>query len=363
LKVAILGAGLSGLACAITLEKNGIEPAVFEHRSRVGDRFINGEAMLSLLNRPVQDSIAFLSEQHGIYLKPTAHIRRLSIHSANEQAVIEGRIGFSNLRGRDEDSFEAQLGRQLRTPIRFHSTHTYEELVQEYTHVIVATGDGKDARRLHNYTEDLSVTLRGATVEGEFDPYSVTTWLDYDMIPKGYGYIIPFSSHEASVAIAMPDLPDGNTRDTDSIWDAFFRRVCKDLGQELKVTDQFEVSGYSIGCCADSRIGNSFFVGNNFGSVMPFLGFGQFSSLLTGIYAAYDLCGKGSYEELTAPLRRSYSNSLVLRRSMESLSNEQLDRIVKAMNGYIGQKLFNTKTIDVLKHCSYLLRPYVMLQK
>jgi flavin-dependent dehydrogenase len=40
MKVAIMGAGISVLSCAITLEKNGIEPVIFEKRSRVGERFV-----------------------------------------------------------------------------------------------------------------------------------------------------------------------------------------------------------------------------------------------------------------------------------------------------------------------------------
>lgn len=39
MKVTIMGAGISGLSCAITLEKNGIEPAIFEKMSKVRDRF------------------------------------------------------------------------------------------------------------------------------------------------------------------------------------------------------------------------------------------------------------------------------------------------------------------------------------
>ncbi|MGE5454026.1 MAG: NAD(P)-binding protein, partial [Methylocystaceae bacterium] len=33
-----MGAGLSGLCCAITLKKQGLDPVVFEKRNQVGDR-------------------------------------------------------------------------------------------------------------------------------------------------------------------------------------------------------------------------------------------------------------------------------------------------------------------------------------
>lgn len=55
-------AGLSGLSCAITLEQNGISPVIIEHRKSVGDRFVYGEILLSLVNRPVFDPLAYFSE-------------------------------------------------------------------------------------------------------------------------------------------------------------------------------------------------------------------------------------------------------------------------------------------------------------
>lgn len=82
------------------------------------------------------------------------------------------------------------------------------------------------------------------------------------------------------------------------------------------ITDCFTVEKYIIGLCNEPRLGNTFFTGNCFGTIMPFLGFGQFASILSGIYAAHDLSGQGSYEELTGPLRLSYRNSLVLRKFM-----------------------------------------------
>ncbi len=94
---------------------------------------------------------------------------------------------------------------------------------------------------------------------------------------------------------------------------------------------------------------------------MPFLGFGQLTSILTGIYAAYDICGKGNYEKLTQPIRKSYHTALVLRRVLEKMDNSKFDLMVKSLSGYMGNKIFNSKNIDFLKLSSYLLRPLAFI--
>jgi flavin-dependent dehydrogenase len=359
MEVAIMGAGLSGLACAITLEKNGIQPTIFEKRSRVGDRFVNGEVLLSIYTRPVHDCIASLSEEFGLYLQPTANIQKMTIMSKNEKAIIEGQLGFTNIRGREEDSFEAQLSRQLKSPIHFHSEETYERLLSNYTHVVLATGDGGYAKKTRNFREDFTVSIKGATVEGEFDRYAVITWIDYDIAPFGYGYLIPFSEKEANIVIAIPDIPSNQGVELQELWEPFHQKVRAELVQPLPITDKFDITQYPIGICRSARIGNTFYVGNCFGSMMPFMGFGQYAALLTGVYAAYDLCGLGKYEELSAPLRQSYENSLVLRRAMEQLDNRDIDVITRMLQGKLGEKLFQTKWLNPLKIASYLMRPYV----
>lgn len=115
-----MGAGLSGLSCAIILERNGLSPVIFEHRNTVGDRFINGEIFLSILNRPVFDSLAYFSEQHGIFLQPTANIKELILYSEHQQAMIHGHLGFTNIRGRHENSYENQLARQVKSKIIYN---------------------------------------------------------------------------------------------------------------------------------------------------------------------------------------------------------------------------------------------------
>jgi flavin-dependent dehydrogenase len=359
--VAIMGAGLSGLACAITLEKHGVTPTVFEARRKVGDRFVNGEALLSIFTRPVHDCIASLSEDYGIFLKPTSHIQKMEIYSKREKALIEGKLGFTNIRGREADSFESQLERQLRTKIQFNSEKSYEQLAKEYTHVVLATGDGSYAKKNRNYREDLTVSIKGVTVEGSFDPFSVSAWLDYDLAPYGYSYLIPFSEKEAGVALSISNIPQNAHVDINRLWDSFYQKLQEDMKQELRVTDEYQITNYVTGICETPRIGNTFYVGNCFGTMMPFMGFGQYPSILSGIYAAYDLCGIGKYEELMEPLRKSYDDSLVLRRAMEQLTNDGLDRIIHRLDGFLGEKIMEMKFISPLKLASHLLLPYIKL--
>ncbi|WP_078549470.1 NAD(P)/FAD-dependent oxidoreductase [Litchfieldia alkalitelluris] len=360
--IAIMGAGLSGLACAITLEKNGIYPTIFEKRSKVGDRFVNGEILLSIFAFPVHDCIASLSEEYEIYLKPTSSIQRLELYSKNEKAFIEGHLGFTNIRGREHDSYESQLGRQLKTSIHFNSEETYEQLLSNYSHVVMATGDGSYAKETKNFREDLTVSIKGATIEGSFDRYSVMAWIDYDLAPYGYCFLIPYSKTEANISIAVPDLEGNYALDMTKLWDSFYQMVRSQLKQAIPITDQFHITKYPIGICNSARVGNTFYTGNCFGTMMPFMGFGQYAAILSGIYTAYDLCGLGSYEELMKPFRASYEDSLVLRRAMEQLSNEGLDRIIRSLQGYWGHKLFHTKRINPLKVASYLLRPYIHMK-
>lgn len=349
-----MGAGLSGLSAAIILERYGISPVIFEKRSQVGDRFINAEAMLSLLTRPIIDPIRYFSEEFQLFLKPISPINPMIIHSENAQAIINEYVGYTNIRGRNKNSFEDQLAAQVTSKIRFNTEVSYEDLLEKFTHVIMATGDASYAIKLHNYREDLSVSLKGATVEGMFERSEVNVWLDNRLAPKGYAYLIPFSDTEANIVIAVPD----NEKISD-YWNRFYDLLQTDLNQSLKISDQFQIENYKIGISHAPRIGNTFFTGNCFGAIMPFLGFGQFESILTGIYAAYDICGLGKYDELTQPLRKSYDRSLTLRRGMEALSNQAFDFIVARMNGYLGKQFFKPSGHDPLKWISYLAKPFV----
>lgn len=362
IKVAIMGAGLSGLSCALTLEKHGIEPTIFEDRSQVGDRFICAELLLPVLTRPISDPIAYFSDKHGIYLKPISAASEFIFLSPNYRATLRGNLGFTNIRGRHENSLENQLAKQLKSKIIFNSQYSYEDLLQEYTHIVLATGDGAYSSKLQNYDIDSTVTLKGGTIEGSFEVYRSIIWLNNDFAPQGYAYLIPYSDKEANIVIGFPNYEKNDARNLDYMWEKFIETVSKELNQEIKITDNFEVEEYIMGKCIYPRIGNTFFAGNCFGALMPAFGFGQIPAMLTGIYAADSIYGLGDYNEMTASITNSFQNSMVVRRAMELMDNDNLDSIVKFLSKPTINKIINNPKRDPFKTASYMLRPLVKLK-
>lgn len=359
MKVAIMGAGLSGLCCAIILEQNGIEPTIFEKRRMPGDRFVNAELLFNISNRPINNCLDYFKNEYGIDLKPIDEIRKLTVYGPTTEASIHGNLGYSNLRGRHENAFENLLARQVKSKIIFHSEYEYEDLLKDYTHIILAPGDAAYASKLNNFRVDLTINVRGATVVGNFKTDHVMCWYNNEFAPKGYTYLVPYTEKEANISIAYPSYSDTTKEEIDDLWDKFYTRAKSDVNQSLDITDKYEVKRYIIGTCGRSQFNNTYFTGNCFGSIMPAYGLGQFTAALTGIYAALDICGKGDYEELTKPLRKSYENSLVIRRAMEKLDNDKLDLFVKSMDNGIAGRLFSDCTeLDLFKIAGTILKPF-----
>ncbi len=362
-EVAIMGAGLSGLACAITLEANGISPTIFEKRGLPGDRFVNAELFFTLFSRPIEDPVAYFSNRHGIYINPVSDITEIKFYSQNHEGTLNGRLGFSNIRGRHPDSTDNQLAKQVKSPITYNSKYTYGEIKKEFTHVILATGDAIDAKDAGNFTESVRASLKGGTVTGDFEVNKTYIWLNNDFAPQGYGYLIPYTTKEAHLAIGYPEYPQTMKEPIHNLWEKFYSQVCKDLIQDFHITDNFEISGQMMGISKYPRVGNTFFTGNCLGSLMPAFGFGQIPSILSGIYAAYDILGLGDYEKLTKKFFTSYKNSLIIRRAAETLDNNDYDKIVIGLKHPVISKIVSNNKYDAFKIASYLLRPWYNLKK
>ncbi len=356
-----MGAGMSGLSCAITLERHGIIPTIFEKKDSVGDTFVHGEAMFHVFNSPVKDCLPYLSEKYHINLKALDEVDKLFVHSKDNIGTIDGKIGYLNVRGRHKNSYESQLEEQVKCNINFNSTYKYEELCKDFDYVVLATGDGEYASQLGNYRCDLTYSIKGATIQGEFITSNPHVWFNYEILPKGYAFLIPFSKKEANLVIAYPEYPNNMKLDINEIWKNFYILACNNLDQTFRITDSFQIRKYMIGICNKPKINNTYFVGNCFGAISPGLGFGQYTSILTGIYAAYDICGLETYGELAKPLFENYNHSLVLRRFLNNLTDDDLDFLIKNLDNKITDQLVDkacssNSSIDLLQMVTPIMR-------
>lgn len=72
MKVAVMGAGLAGLSCAVLLEQYGLAPDIYEAQYKIGARFPNTEAIMNVLDFPVGDSFKYIEEKYKVILKTVA---------------------------------------------------------------------------------------------------------------------------------------------------------------------------------------------------------------------------------------------------------------------------------------------------
>lgn len=350
MKVAILGAGLSGLACAKYLESQGINPEIYERRHRVGERFPNMEAIMQLMYRPIEDPLVDLSKKYDISLVPAGLVHTLEIFSPNQKAVLTGyNLGYTSIRGNDERSLERQLARQVKSKIHFKSTVTWQELEKDYDFIVVATGDSTISRELGVWKTDTEAFLKGCIVKGSFNLGVSKIWLNQKLSKQCMVYCSPFDTNEASFCVvAIPSSPE----EIDDLWS----RTVKELNLTPVPGTEFKFEEYKLGQTSTLKIGKILLTGAAGGFVEPFMGFGQIPSMLSGIHAATSIITGKSYDELAKPHKKHYLDCLAIRNYVNSMDNEGFDKLVSFLNTPMVSKIIAHHKIPIISLVANIVR-------
>jgi digeranylgeranylglycerophospholipid reductase len=347
LRVAIIGAGVSGLACAHELERHGIMPDIFEQRRRVGDLFAHMAVALQILHRPVKDQLKDLKENYHISLKPANVLKKITMHTPKVTGSIYGNLGYLMLKGQSENAVSNQLLKQVKSPVYYNTRAEYTKLAREYDYVVVATG-GREITSILGCWEDVSLNwVMGSTVLGSFDPNAMMMWLNTEYAGSSYAYLTPFNRKSASLVLSVSNA---KREEMGYYWKKFWQIEGFDY-RVASLWDLEHVSGYVY----PHQVGNILFVGNSGGFLEAFLGFALYSGLVSGVLAARSIAGGRDYESCLRQLVANSKFSVTLRRELNRLTNKGFDHLVALLTTPgIKQLVYNTN-LDFIKTSAVLL--------
>ncbi|HYG60380.1 MAG TPA: FAD-dependent oxidoreductase, partial [Symbiobacteriaceae bacterium] len=171
MRIAIVGAGIAGLACAHELERLGVVCDVFEKRDRIGKMFRTVETMLQPLSmEPHRDIFTLLRGECQLPVNPANHIVRTVMHTRNREATLNGGLGYTTIRGYEERSLEMQLHRHITAEVQFDQDVDVRALMKSYDWVVLAAGSPAWPKQFGLWTKDICWWVAGANVKGDFNP-------------------------------------------------------------------------------------------------------------------------------------------------------------------------------------------------
>lgn len=343
MKVAIIGAGTAGLSCAIELERHGIYPVIFERNDFIGEYQPHVSAFLGLITRPVADPIKYMDQILGIKLKPLNHFRKVIHYSPNNQATVSGNLGYFMVRGKEENSVKNQLYSQIKSQVHFKSFAQPEDLDKEFDYIVVADGHWSTPSRYGIWQEIMRTWLKGGIFAGDFEDDTLKMWLDNELTKGVYIYLAPYSKNKAVIAHVVQNIEH---EEINSYWQRFLES--HDILKKYDMLESWELPHHA-GFVSTHKLGKVYFVGAAGGGAEPFLGFGQFNAIVSGVMTARSIARGTDINLLLKDLTKRSHQLYTFRPLMNSATNQDFDRLLTVMKAPGLRSLVYNTNIDIIK--------------
>ena len=350
MRVAIIGGGLSGIVCAIQLQRAGITADLFERNSDLAEPYRHVGAALEIVLRPIKDPLRYLNYHYNINLKPSGMVKKVVHNSPSASTTITGNIGYFLHRGAGSDTIDNLLARDLQCKIFLNTEADYKDLKKDYDYVVVASGCPSEAKELGIWQDNIHMSVKGAVVSGTFDTDTFIVWINKDYCKSGYAYLAPFNDREASIALAVDGIgPEA----VDVYWDTF----TKTESINYKILETFKRVHYS-GFVSPHRVDNLFFIGNAGGCLDPLLGFGVFPSIVTASEAAKSIAYGTDYEAAIKDVVDINRKLLEFRKVFNILDNKAYDLLIRSLGlPGVNSLVYQWNKLNVLKLGYSALKP------
>lgn len=357
-RVAIIGAGISGLACAVELKRNGITPVVFEKTGRLGGALGYQVLVLRMFCSFQRDPVKYLNSRYNMALEPEYAVDEIIMKGPTRSAAIKGKHGYTFPKGLESRSIESQFASAANIDICFDSLIKLQDIENDFDSIVVATGNHLIPDELGLWNRSFRAHVRSAELLGEFNPGRITMWLNRTYSNRGYAYMMAAGRRNADLVLTVTDI---TARELDHYWRVFLK------GEHIEHTVlQINDMEQHIGRTVPVRYGKLYFVGNAGGMIDNFLGIGIIRSIESGILAARSIAGKCDYNAIMKPYMADVGLMGEYRRMLDGLDNEGFDRLISFIGlPLVKQAIYNNpfyrirhtafipKLLNRLKHGAY----------
>ena len=354
LKVAIIGAGLSGLSCAYEFKKNGIIPTVFERKRRIGEDVDFTTTTLKLFDRTYKDPLVYLKDKYDIELKPLNELTKIIMQAPKEQTFIENTKGHIFCRGDSEHSLENQLLKIADVPITYYKQIYIDDIKKDFDYIIDATGALEVVKQFGVFTTQLIAYARISVISGSFEPDTIKMWLNTEYAKNCFAFQLPHSDNKACLALTVNDITHS---ELDYYWEKFITQE-KITNTIIKTTDIF----HEAGAVYPHKVDNIYFVGKAGGFLGSVLGFGMINGIETGVLAARAIIHDLDYEELVSPISDYVLKKYNYRKVLNTLNNDDFDKAVKTLGLPVIKKFVYNNPIAKIAQGSFIAKAYSALR-
>ncbi len=320
MKVAIIGAGLAGLACGHELLRNGIIPDIFEENDYVGEVLDFPVINIRLFNSLVFNPFKYLSQNFQINITPHYKLTELVTVTPTRTHIIQGNLGTILRRGIDDDTLANQILKDINIQIQYNTPVNFEDIQDRYDHVVISTGNLIAAKKLNVFKPLFDAYVRIATLKGSFRTNAITIWLNTKYARHGFAYCVPNSESEAYLILIVTNA---NYDEFEYFWNLFIKDNIRD--QIVNAKDL----RHSVGVVEPVKVGNLYLAGFSGGFIDSFIGFGAMQSILSGAAAGYCISHNKDYPAYIKKIVDSNMKKYEFRKAFDRLDNKALDRTTR----------------------------------
>ena len=349
-KVAIIGAGISGLSCALELKRHGITPMIFERRSRIGEVMEYPTLMLRMIIKSAINPVKYLKKEFNLEIKPLFPLKKLTLISQNQRKFIYANHGSIFLRGSEQTSLENQISEQLGLPVYFDHYIKLDDIRYEFDHIVVATGDNAIGIKLGVWETTFFALNRVSTIVGDFETKSVISWFDTRYTKNAFAYLIPESPKKAKLCKI---LNNSTPSDLEYYWKEFLSS--NNFSFDIIETKDME---HTCGFVYPVQLGNVYFVGNCAGTTDSLIGVGAFRAIQSGFFAARSIINQIDYNTLMKPIIGEIRALNEFRKVFNTFDNDSYDKLVSTLGFPVIKQIVYNNPFFKLAYGEFVAKGY-----